>query len=257
MHVFETLKKYRKKRFKRRSLEHIFHKENDYLLVKYPYFDKLIVKDREFGIIQENIICRALLNKEIIDKVILDYKEECLNLKKKISSNEIKEKVEAAIVDLPYLNDEHNHRIYIPFFSQSLNIIYVEEPEKLLTYPYEELLGDFSQNIIDPFDVYNYKLYDSFFAKMIRSIGDKTSSAFFSVDDYCIYVINSQGRLDIIINLFDRFMYKFNVKQIMVRVNAVMEKYYSFEKKEFVTELYKQRLISLRMYHKLKAGLDK
>lgn len=257
MHVFETLKKYRKRRTKRRSLEHIFYVENNYLLAKYPYFDNLISKDHEFGIVQANIICRALLNKEIIDKVILEYKDECIRYSKKISSSEIKERVNAAIVDLPYLNDENNHRIYIPFFSKSLNIIYVDEPEKLLTYPYEDLLGDFSQSIIDIFDVYNYKLYDSFFSKMIRSIGDKTSNSFFSVDDYCIYVINSQGRLDVIINLYDRFMYKFNVKEIMVRVSKVMEKYYSFEKKEFIKELYAQKFISLRMYHKLKASLDK
>ena len=92
---------------------------------------------------------------------------------------------------------------------------------------------------------------------MIRSLGDKTSNAFFSVDDYCIYVINSQGRLDVVINLYDRFMYKYNLKEIMVRVNKVMEKYYSFEKKEFIKELYNQKFISSRMYHMLKAGLDK
>ncbi|MCH5171679.1 MAG: hypothetical protein J1F31_02455 [Erysipelotrichales bacterium] len=257
MHVFETLKKYRKRRSRRRSLEHIFHMENEYLLTKYPYFDQLLSKDHEFGIVQANIICRALLNKEIIDKVILDYKDECLNLGKQVSSNEIKERVNAAIVDLPYLNDDHNHRIYIPFFSESLNIIYVDEPEKLLTYPYEELLGDFSHNIIDIFEVYNYKLYDSFFSKMIRSVGDKTSNAFFCVDDYCIYVINSQGRLDVIIHLFDRYMRKYNLKEIMVRVNKAMEKYFDFEKSEFVNELYRQRLISFRMYHKLKVGIDK
>ncbi len=253
MHIFEILKKYRKRRSKRRSLEHIFNNENNYLLVKYPYFYDCISKDREFGILQENIICRALLNKEAIDKAILDYKDECLRLNKNIVVKEIKERVNSAIVDLPYLNDENNHRIYIPFFSKSLNLIYVDEPEKLLTYPYEDLLQDFSSSIIDIFDTYNYKLYDSFFSKMIPSLGDETSKAFFSVDDYCIYIINSQGRIDLIINLFDRYMYKFNVKDIMLRVNKVMEKYFAFQKKEFINELYRQKFISLRVYRKLKA----
>lgn len=256
MRVFEVLKNKRKRRAKSKSLERIFYKENSYLLNKYPYFNNYISHDHDFAIIESNIICRALLNKEAIDKVVKDYKKECFKENKKIDKTVLRERVDIAIRDLPYLNDDDHHRIYIPIFSKSLNIIYVDEPEKLLKYPYSELLEDFSSSIIDPFELYNYNLYDSFFSKMIRSVSDETSCAFFNVDDYVIYVINSQGKLDIAIYLFDRYCFRFNMKEIMIRVNHLMETFYNNERSTFVVELYRQRFISYRLYRYLLRRLD-
>lgn len=240
----------RKKRKKSRSLEHIFFKDNEYLLRKYPYFNKYFT-NKQFNLIQENIIIRGLRNKETIDEAIKTYKQVCFEQNKKPSESEIKNVVSDAIKDLPYINDINNHRIYIPFFSIALNTIYVDEPYRLLSYPYCNLLDDLSC-MIDPFETYGWNIYDSYFSKMIRGINDKTSCTFFDVDDYLIYVINSQGRLDQIIPIFDRYMAHFDMTCIMNRVNNVMRQFYAGNKMEFINELYRQNFISDFTYRYIK-----
>lgn len=257
MRLFDVLKRNSKRRRKSRSIEYIYYKENEYLLHKYPYFSRLITRDSDFKIIQANIIIRALKNKEIIDASIKAYKDKCENEKIEVTKTGIKECVDNAIRDLPYLNDEENHRIYIPIFSKSLNIMYVDEPDKLLTYPYNALLEDFSSAIIDLFDVYNYKLYDSFFSKMIKTSGDKSANGFFNVDDYCLYIINKQGRLDVKICLFDRHLHQFNLTEIMKRVNKISYAYFNLTKEEFEEELYEQKFISSRIYHRIEGRKSK
>ena len=39
--------------------------------------------------------------------------------------------------------------------------VYREEFEKLLEVPYSLLIKDYSESIIDPFETYNFKLYES------------------------------------------------------------------------------------------------
>ena len=251
MKVLVELKKIAKHRKKSRSLEYVFYKENEQKLRKYPYFDKCLSDNKDFRIIQSNIIIRGLINKEIIDKKIIEYKNECITKNKKPNSKELKGIINDAIVDLPYLNDKNNHRIYIPFFSKALNVIYLDEPIKLLNYPYDELLNDFSSSVIDAFETYNYELYDSYFSKMIRSVSDKTSMAFFNVDDYFIYVIDNQGRLDLIIYTFDKYIAEINVKDFIKRVNNLMTVFYKNDRMEFIKALYIERFISLRTYKKI------
>ena len=116
---------------------------------------------------------------------------------------------------------------------------------------YNELLNDFSSSVIDAFETYNYELYDSYFSKMIRSVSDKTSMAFFNVDDYFIYVIDNQGRLDLIIYTFDKYIPEINVKDFIKRVNNLMTVFYKNDRMEFIKALYMERFISLRTYKKI------
>ena len=122
LHELERVSKHRKKS---RSLEYIFYKDNEYILKKYPFLEKIITKDKKFYKIQANIIIRGLLNKEIIDKEIINYKNKCLEKNKKPNANELKNIINDVIVDLPYFSDKNGHRIYMPFFSKALNVIYV------------------------------------------------------------------------------------------------------------------------------------
>jgi len=251
MQSLKILDRNKKRRRKSRSLEYIFYREHENYLRKYPYFNKYFDSSHQFALLQSNIIIRGLMNKEIIDEAINNYKKSCLENNKKPVANELKNVVNDAIRDLPYINDEHNHRIYLPFFTKALNVIYVDEPIRLLSYPYANLLEDFSSSIIDAFETYNYSLYDSYFSKMIRSCGDQTSWAFFNVDDYCIYVINSQGRLDACIATYDKYLANFDVRFVMERVNKVMEKFFHSSRLEFIKALYDEKFISGHTYRKL------
>lgn len=254
MRVLLELEKVSKHRSKFRSLEYIFFKENEHILHKYPALEKIITKDKKFYMIQANIIIRGLINKEIIDNVITDYKSKCLEKNIKPNALELKNAINDAIVDLPYFSDKNGHRIYMPFFSKALNVIYVDEPIKLLNYPYDELISDFSSSIIDAFEVYNYDLYNSFFSHMIPITSDNTSTAFFSVDDYYIYVIDKQGRLDLIIYTFDKYLSEINVTDFMKRAKKLMKAFYQNDRLKFIKSLYEERFISLKTYKNILRG---
>lgn len=245
LHELERVSKHRKKS---RSLEYIFYKDNEYILKKYPFIAKIITKDKKFYKTQANIIIRGLINKEIIDKEIINYKNKCIEKNKIPNANELKNAINDAIVDLPYFSDKNGHRIYMPFFSKALNVIYVDEPIKLLNYPYDELIDDFSASIIDAFEVYNYELYNSFFSYMVEIIGDNTSKAFFNVNDYNIYVIDKQGRLDLIIYTFDKYLSEINVTDFMKRATKLMKVFYKNDRLRFIDALYEEKFISQKVY---------
>lgn len=213
-----------------------------------------------FRIIQANIVIKSLINKDLIENRLKEIKS--LGLLDSYSEEEIRD-------DIWKLLDEHNSpyisveksRVYIPIFSRTLNLIYNEECSKILEYPYSDLIKKPKSSCIDLFDTYNFSLYESPFSSLILIKKDISSAAYYHPDFETIYIINNQGRLDLEIPLFDRYIKHPEQHKIINKVQDVVEYFYNNDFNGFVKSLYLNKFISKKTYslirHKIFVGMIK
>jgi hypothetical protein len=171
------------------------------------------------------------------------------------SKKEILNKFKEKINELPCYN-EHYYKICIPFFTKSLNEIYIKEPFKLLTFPYDKLEKEYFDSVVDPFDAFSYRIYNSSFTNLvfIMSSTNNKEGAFFHHDTNSIYIINNQGRLDEEIVLFDKYMKNYNFDNILGGVESVVEAYFACDRSAFVESLYRNGFISHKLLSRLRRG---
>lgn len=251
MNLFQYLEKKQKKRVQfTESEDYRFFQKNKGLINKLPQFSYLTSnKETDFRIMRANVIIHGLINKQIIES-------EVKNLVKYTENHEILtheqfvETLKKRIVTHPYL-EEKEGRIYIPFFSKSINLLYLNEPEKLNEYPYTELIKTFSSMAIDPFDTYGAELYNSHFTKLVKISTYKEVTAFFHYDTFTIYLVNNQGRLDAKIVLFDKYLKKIYKNHMLERIRPVVDAYFAGNHKEFLKKLEENGFISSKMFFKL------
>lgn len=254
MNLFKQLEKYQKKRngFYKGD-EFTFYLLNRNLLTKMPKFAYMLNNRHpsEFDIMRANIVLRSYQNKELIEQETSSLQNYMLKGGKKANYDNMVIAMKEKIIDEPYFKDK-KAKIYIPFFSKAINLIYLNDPIKLTRYPYASLKDDFNDAMIDPFDTYGYKLYNSYFTKLILVAEQDKTAAFFHYDTNTIYIINEQGRLDCKIVLFDKFLRKPNYNHMLERIKPVIEAYYSYEKDKFLDEMKAQGFISPHVYHLIK-----
>ena len=248
MTIYELLnrKQKRRARFDQKE-EHSFFMKNREILNKFPRFAYLYdAEGRDFDIMRANIIISAYLNKVAIEEEIINVSH---HLKGDSKADYLKfiTALKERTIDLPYLTFNKN-KIYIPFFSLALNLIYTKEPTKMLEYPYDQLMENFSDSAIYPFDTYGTALYDSFFTKLINVGTNGKEVAFFHYDTNTIYIINTQGRLDQKIVLFDRYIKRPDYTHMIERLKPVIEAYFANSREDFIDALYQGRFISERIY---------
>ena len=253
MKIFKLLDRYKKRRKDfYKSDEFAFYVLNRSALAKMPKFNYLSQgKISEFAIMRMNIILQGYLNKSLIE-------EETSNLLKYFEKNSSKANYEKLVltlkekmVDEPYIRDQ-KAKIYIPFFSKAINLIYLNDPIQLTKHPYDNFKNDFNDTMIDPFDEYGYEIYNTNFTRLIKVCEKDRSAAFFHYDTNTIYIVNEQGRLDCKIVLFDRFIRKPNYNHMLERIRPVVDAYYSYDKKLFLDEMKKQEFISPHIYYLIK-----
>ena len=143
-------------------------------------------------------------------------------------------------------------KIYIPFFSRSLNQIYFDEPEKLLTSPYAGLKDKFQDTVIDPFDTYGSEVYNSHFSRLVKIRQDDKEAAFFHYDTNTIYFVNEQGRLDTSIVLFDRYIRHPNYAHMLERIKPVVDAYFAFDREALIKALHENGFISNTLLNLIK-----
>ena len=234
MRLFELLYKKRKKRkafFS--SNEYAYFLANRYKLKLFPSFPYLGKNTNdEFDIMRTNIILQGLDNKETIEI-------EVENINKHFEDGKpthekyiltLKERT----INSPYFMD-NNIKVFIPFFSKALNAVYYREPEKLLREPFLELRNTWTGSLIDPF------------TRLIK-VGQKDNeAAFFHYDTNTIYFINEQGRLDVSIPLFDKYIRYPNYAHMLERIKPVVDRYIANDRDGFIMSLYEQNSISKKM----------
>ena len=229
------------------SEEYHFFLNNRHLLTRIPSFTYLYdIENDPFEVMRANIILYSYLNKTKMEEEIRNLGS-YFNNKPKNQANFVKSFHEI-ISELPYYQADKD-KIYIPFFTRALNQIYLNEPEKLLTYPYNGLMENFKDTVIDPFDMYGFELYNSHFSRLVKIKNVDKETAFFHYDTNTIYFINEQGRLDTSIVLFDKYIRHPNYSHMLERIKPVVDAYFDFDRERMINALYESGFISSRLLH--------
>jgi hypothetical protein len=255
MNIYETLAKKQKRRigFDKKD-EYLFFMKNRDILTKFPYFAFLYDStNNDFDVMRANIIIKGYLNKIEIESEI-DNLARYLDLSSKGDKIKFLLALKERTIDLPYYVLDKS-KVYIPFFSFAINMIYFKEPNKLLTYPYTTLKDNYVDSAIDPFDTYGPNLYDSLYTKLIKVGTNGREVAMFHYDTNTIYIINSQGRLDEKIVLFDKYIKRPDFSLMIERIKPVVEAFFSDAREDFVDSLYASKFISGRLYWSLKRSI--
>lgn len=254
MTIYSLLEKYAKdkKRFEKTEEFRFFIAHRD-ILIKYAKFaDFYELSDNDFNVFRANVLIYGHLNKVLFEKEIESLDKYMKASKsKKMDKNNFLITLKERMVDSPYFAEEKN-KIYIPFYSRPINLIYLKEPWKLLEYPYSGLKDSTSESLIDPFDTYGAELYNSYFTKLVKVATNGKEIAYFHYDTNCIYVVNSQGRLDVKITLFDKYMKKISSNHMLDRLKPVMDAYFQDDREAFINALLENNLISNKMLYLIK-----
>lgn len=220
------------------SKEYAYFLEHSAVLENYPMFSHYLKVEDPFTLIQANIIIQGVINKLAVENIIREEHDKIAIRMEKLSEK---------LPNFRYTG----LRIYIPFMLPNHNNIYFKMPEKLLSFPYSQFVDDFSDSIIDCFDFYNYKLYESDFTSLIYIAEDDTTRAYYHPSLEILFIINDQGRVDASIYLFDRHMKDIDTENIVKRLTNVVEYYYAGDKIGFIDALFSNNLISEKLYRRI------
>lgn len=230
-----------------KSEEFRFFLEYRHLLTKIPRFVHFYDLESEpFEIMRANIILQAYLNKSKMEQEIHNLSN-YISVNKKNHAHFVKSFHEI-ISEQPYYQEDKD-KIFIPFFTRSLNQIYNEDPEKLLTYPYNGLADNFKDTVIDPFDTYGSELYNSQFSRLVKIKQHDKETAFFHYDTNTIYFVNEEGRLDTSVVLFDRYIRRPNYAHMLERIKPVVDAYFAFDREAFLKALHDNDFLSSHLLH--------
>ena len=257
--LYEILLKRKRKKDFSKTDEYLFYMKHASTFASVlSYYHFTTNEKKPFRVIQANIIIKALINKGLFEANLDSFSLEATQEVKVKQDAYIKDKIWSLLDSqkLPYFNVGKT-RIYIPVFSRSLNLIYNEECSKVLDYPYSNLLQNPHSSCVDLFDVYNYELYDSPFSSLIKIKEDKTSCAFYHPDFETIYIINNQGRLDVEISLFDKYLSNKEQHHIFNKIENVVECFYKTDIKKFIRSLLDNGFISKKTYYHLNYKLSR
>lgn len=244
--IQNVLLKYQNKKYSlKTNEEYSFYEENRHILKKseYRYFYEI---NNSFQLISANIIISSLLNKQNLDSICKDLFSS-IYLKSKFTNEDFLKYYHARIVDIKYLNNG-GQKVLIPLFNTNINHIYYDDPFKLLEPPHDQLFTNPGPLYINPFEVYNFSLFDSFFTKLVKIKDCETFQVFYHFDFETIYFINNQGICDCFLPLFDKWMEKINTSHVSTKLDQIISCYQNCDKQGIVQALLDNNLISTKMY---------
>ena len=250
MDLFATLEKKQRTTHFQMSDELAYYLENNGILVDYPIFSCYRKAESPFQVARANIVLRSFQAKQTIDDGVKTARLKSFNLDEKGTERVFKETMTPILDKLPYHVHE-GEKIYIPFFSKSINRLYAGEWTKLVSSPYKRFLKNFDSIFIDPFDYYGDDLFESLFTKFVRAKKTEEGSAFYDYDSFTIFFVNKQGRLDCQCCLFDRYLKDHNRNHMMERIQPVIDAYYNGNLDDFKRYLVENKLISSRLISKI------
>lgn len=232
------------------SEEYSFFLEHRNILSKIPRFSFMDnVHADEFDIMRANILINSYLNKVAFEEEMVNF-EEYSKKGQQIEHVKLLQALRERMVDAPYFKDD-KEKIYITFFSRTLNQLYNREPEKLLNAPYNDLKEHFADSIIDPFETFGAELFNSNFTRLIKIKEEQNVTAYFHYDTNTIYFVNNQGRMDNKLVLFDKYMRRPNYSHMFDRIKPVVNAYFSFDRVALINALHDQELISSRLLYQI------
>jgi len=234
------------------SEENLFFLKNRLLLERFPMYKHLALASSDFEIIRANIIIRSIKNKKAIEEAVRFAVNNDDVIKREKGLAFFRKFIREKIVDLPFANDDKT-RLYVPIFNRLVNQIYSEDFEKLLLSPYDKLVEEFETLVIDPFEIYNFMLYDSLFTQFVKVYADNDIMAVFHYDFQAIYFIDKQGRLDNKIALFDKGIRNPDFHHILERIRPVIAAYVANDKDAMLRALVDKKLISEKLISRIQS----
>ena len=250
MDLFATLQRQQRGTPFQRSDEMRFFLTYSGVLLDYPSLARFAKAAKPFDIIRANILIRALHNKTEIEEEFIRVLKEARKKQEQDPISIAVEKTRDFAKRLPCLEDG-SRRVYVPILSRSINEIYDKNLPKLLDENYKLLLTTFNPLIIDTFDVYGNQIFDSYFTKLIPIAENENIKAFYDYDSFSVYFVNSQGRLENQICLFDKGIARRNTNHMIERLLPVAKAYLSFNKEEMIYWLVENKLISSTIINKI------
>jgi len=243
MRLLELLKLEQKRVRLADSPEYAFFMANRHLLVDHNVFLDFYNLEDSFAIIQANIILKGILNKTAIETRLGELGKRSESEAGRVRHHDIRAKLLAEKLDMPVFTDQ-DRECYVPIFNRAMNYIYAKEPDKLFDFPYNKLRDDFANSVVNPFETYNFAVYDSNFTRLLKLGEDRTSMAFYHLDFNTLYVVNRQGSLDVSVALFDRHLSQSDEEGIVDRLLPAVNAYFSNDRDGFVSALLEAKLIS-------------
>lgn len=252
MNIYEELQQNQKFQGFLNSEENLYFLKNRLILERFPMYKHLAQAVCDFDIMRANIIIRSLHNKKAIEAAVRFAVDNNDVVKREKDMAFFRTFIREKIIDLPFAN-EQKLRLYVPIFNRVINQIYSEEFEKLLLTPYDKLVDEFETLVIDPFEIYNFSLYDSLFTQFVKVYSDEDIMAVFHYDFQAIYFIDKQGRLDNKVALFDRGMRHPDFHHILERIRPVIAAYVANDKDAMLKALVEKKLISEKLINRLRS----
>ncbi|MFA5481450.1 MAG: hypothetical protein WC282_03625 [Bacilli bacterium] len=246
MNLYQILEQNQKYKSFVESDENLFFLKNRLVLEQFPLYKHLASASTDFEVMRANIIIRSLQNKKSVEEAVLFAVKNDPVINRHRDQAFFRKFIREKIVDLPYATD-NNLRIYVPLFNRVINTIYSEEFERILMTPYDKLVTQFETLVIDPFETYNFALYDSLFTQFVKVYSDEDIMAVFHYDYQAIYFIDRQGRLDNKIALFDKGLRHPDFHHIIERIRPVITAYVGHDKEAMLDALVEKRLISEKL----------
>jgi hypothetical protein len=213
-------------------------------LLRYPAFADLFSSSTIFSMLKAVIILKGLQQKAQIDDYLNIQAMVAMQSHGRIKHHLIRERF---LQDLQFKHEflDEQQKIILPFFNRAMNFIYHQEPDKLYDYPYSRLNEDFSTSIVDAFEHYSWPLFSSNFVSLVPlQEGDRSARAFYQPDARVVLIINKQGRLDVIISLFDAGIKRPNLHDISNRLKQALKAYFQHDRQGFIQRLLDEGFLS-------------
>ncbi len=239
MNLYERLRKEQRPTDYQKSTEALYFAKHSLLLSSIDIFKPLAKAAGPFDVIRANIVLRSLANKEKIEREA----RKVTRLEKNEDALSPSEFIEGILNNLPYLKVNGTEN-YVPILPESLASLYSRDFLKLEKEPYRRLLHNYQAILVDPFDLYGYHLFDSYFTSLVPIAYDKKAMAAFDFDANRLYFINDEGRLDDEIALFDRRLEKVSKTHLAVRLKRVASAYFYFDRDALLKALVEENLVS-------------
>ena len=245
MRITDYLKKHQRPTGVNEGEEKAFYLHYRYLLDQHEIFSRFSgIGNNPFEIIRANIIIRSLLNKKRIE-------DKYTNLSKRYYGEELERKMQNALGRTASFLYEDT-LIYVPIFSPAINQIYGKQYAKLFQEPYEKILALCDPLVVDPFDQYGSKIYDSYFSRLVTVARKDGKVASYDYANCRLYLINDQGRLDAELCLFDKDLVDPDTANMIKRLNEVAFAYWDEDRNALLEAMLSNRLISRSAYLALK-----
>ena len=240
MNLYKILEKEQRPTSFESSPEAVFFRKHLSEFAAFQNYWPFLKPSHPFDVIRANILINAALNKKAIEEA---YLKKSKQEKKSDAGLPLKEFMANVLTDLFYLVFE-GKRIYVPLLPSSINDIYSKDFQKLDEEPYRKLLRNYLSITVDPFDYYGLDLFDSHFTRLVPIRRKEGILAAYDYDAERLYFINSQGRLDAEVCLFDKGLLSVNKNHMMSRLLPVADAYLSNDKEGFRKALVEGKLIS-------------